>query len=304
METDGSHLWKQQCLSVGYCVMHGYHQKNDSASGRGETMQFDPVKRCTYQINPLKEVICQVRYPALLRIGDGNPTIFHEKIRAEFPYYYEPKVEHHNFVESNDTESTYPDTRISHADTPNHEFLSKDRAWKVNLTTNFVSLSTLQYKNWEDFKGRFTSLLSALDEAYGPSFFNRIGLRYIDAIDREELGLGNKKWSDLLRNPVLGMLSIEDDDDGIKVSQNSQMSELALDESHYMTVRTGMGTLSEGDGANRPVFVIDTDAYKVGDTETGRALLSLEQLHEPVSRYFRWAITDTLHEAMKPIEVI
>jgi uncharacterized protein (TIGR04255 family) len=34
---------------------------------------------------PLKEVICQVRFPVILRIGTEQPVEFQERIRERFP---------------------------------------------------------------------------------------------------------------------------------------------------------------------------------------------------------------------------
>ena len=65
-----------------------------------------------------------------------------------------------------------------------------------------------------------------------------------------------------------------------------------------MVIRTGLGLV---DGIKDELFVIDTDTFSTGEAEPDEALVArLDALHEPVSRYFRWAITDSLHNAMAP----
>lgn len=265
-------------------------------NGKGrDGMQFEKVQRVVYQSNPLKQVICQLRFPTILKIEDERPIEFHGAIRAQFPYYA-PVVEHMHNVSVSDNGGAYPDTLVSHSDTPNHTFESQDRCWKINLTSNFITLSTTCYTRWEDFRDRFLEPLKILENIYAPSFFNRIGLRYIDVIDRTALGLEGCGWAELLAGPVLGMLAINDGA-GIKTIQSSQQSLLVLDEQRSMMIRTGLGTF---DGQIDEVFVVDADTFIAQDTTICEVPALLDSLHEPVSRFFRWTITDKLHEAMRP----
>jgi uncharacterized protein (TIGR04255 family) len=63
--------------------------------------------------------------------------------------------------------------------------------------------------------------IRALADIYSPSFYDRIGLRYVDVIDRASLGLSNVPWSELLNSTILGELSdhfIESNIEGIQKS--------------------------------------------------------------------------------------
>ena len=46
---------------------------------------FPPVEEVQLRRSPLREVICQVRFPPLLRIVNGYPVDFQERIRQHFP---------------------------------------------------------------------------------------------------------------------------------------------------------------------------------------------------------------------------
>ena len=52
-------------------------------------MLFPEVKRVIYKKNPLDRVICQLRFPPILRIDAEPPVKFQDRVRKEFPYYSE-----------------------------------------------------------------------------------------------------------------------------------------------------------------------------------------------------------------------
>lgn len=60
---------------------------------------------------------------------------------------------------------------------------------------------------WEDFKERLITPLQKLLEIYKPAFFERVGLRYVDAFQRSKLGLQSSSWAELIQPFALGFLS-------------------------------------------------------------------------------------------------
>ncbi len=52
-------------------------------------MTFPSRQRIIYERNPLDRVICQVRFPPILRIDSEIPAVFQERIRKDFPEYNE-----------------------------------------------------------------------------------------------------------------------------------------------------------------------------------------------------------------------
>ena len=90
-------------------------------------------ERCIYENNQLGEVICQLRFPEILTIQTELPAKFQEAIRSVFPRYGLRKEKNPN------------------GETNNYQFSTDDGAWRVNLTSKFISLSTSRYRNWEEF---------------------------------------------------------------------------------------------------------------------------------------------------------
>ena len=62
----------------------------------------------------------------------------------------------------------------------NHNFISADGHWKLNLTSSFISLSTVAYAGWESFGKQFDLPLVHFIRIYKPAFFERIGLPAAD----------------------------------------------------------------------------------------------------------------------------
>ena len=52
-------------------------------------MPFPEVRRVIYKKSPLDRVICQLKFPPVLRIDADMPVEFQDCIRREFPNYDE-----------------------------------------------------------------------------------------------------------------------------------------------------------------------------------------------------------------------
>ena len=49
------------------------------------------------------------------------------------------------------------------------------------------------YTQWEDFTRHIEFVVPLFEEEYRPAFYTRVGLRYVDAITRGNLGLKDRK---------------------------------------------------------------------------------------------------------------
>ena len=50
----------------------------------------------------------------------------------------------------------------------NHNFVSEDNQWKLNLTKDFIALSTLHYPGWEEFARQLDKPLAPLSGCTSP----------------------------------------------------------------------------------------------------------------------------------------
>lgn len=255
--------------------------------------------RVHYANPQLREVICQIRFPAILAIDAKEPADFQEAVRGTFPRYamrhdqLPPKM-----TVVNGTPQAQPQPSVV-----NYHFLSADNKWKLNLTRNFISLSTVAYTSWEEFGQKLDQPLAQFIRLYQPAFFQRIGLRYVNLFSRKALELEGEPWSDLFTEPYLGILTEED------VSENRTVQctvdfDTALDSSCRVKAHAGPGMMKQ-QNPNAPQdqevkFVLDFDLYMGGEIQPMLAAGALETLHGHSTALFQGAITEKLHRAMEP----
>lgn len=258
-------------------------------------MLFTDNTRKLYANSPLVEVICQLRFPTLEELNGGEPTQFKEAIGELFPQYAPRQEQPAPQLVNGKVEQPAPIT--------NHTFVSEDGLWKVNLTQNFIALSTLRYVQWEDFAGKLDKVLASFIELYRPAHFERIGLRYVNAISRKRLGLEEELWDDLIQSPFIGILS-EPDVDERRVGKSALDVEMVLEDGSRLKLHAGPGLLGNGQKDPEPKFILDGD-FSVTAKEISAEQLAggLTALHDHAVRLFNAATTKELKEAMGPSEL-
>ena len=186
----------------------------------------------------------------------------------------------------------------------NYHFLSQDGRWKLNLTKDFIALSTLSYPGWEEFARMLDKPLAAFIQLYKPAYFQRVGLRYLNLISRTALGLEDTPWRQLIAPAYLGVLA-EADINEDKILSCGYDVQMKLDSSCAAKIHAGTGRLKVNN-PNVPQdtevkFILDMDLSMGGSTPCGLAAAALETLHGHSARVFEGAVTDTLRDAMERV---
>lgn len=253
-------------------------------------MLFAHYDRYQYAASPLIETICQLRFPTILSIGAREPAEFQEAVRQEYPRYSVSK-------EAPAPVPGAPAGGEPPAPILNYSFVSADGAWKLNLTNGFIALSTLRYQRWEDFAQRLDRALAAFIQTYQPAFFERIGLRYVNALSRKRLGLEGTPWSELVAPAFLGAMA-EPDVDEKSVTKCALDVEMAVENDCRFKLHAGPGLLGGGKGDPEIKFILDHDCSALGSFSPAQVPERLETLHHHAVRAFRGAVTSELHTAM------
>lgn len=237
--------------------------------------------------NQLAEVICQFRFPDILIIGTNPPAQFQEMIRDVFPQYSVRKE-----IAANTREETV-----------NHQFSTVDGVWRVNLTSKFISLSCYRYTRWEEFAQMLDKPLAAFIQTYTPAFFNRIGLRYLNFISRNALGLENVPFSELIQPCYLGPLA-EDDVIESTIKRCTVDAQFSIRNGCTLNVHAGPGMVKRNGISNNELhFIFDQDLFMAGNIPVNASTGALNTLHRQAYSVFRGAITNTLFNAMEPEQV-
>ena len=260
-------------------------------------MLLSDYERYTYARSPLVETICQLRFPTILSIGAKEPAEFQEAVRRDFPRYavreerLPPRV-------------LNPGTPQQPLEQPqairNFHFVSEDGLWKLNLTRDFISLSTLRYTRWEEFAHRLDKPLAQFIQIYQPAPFTRVGLRYVNAFSRKRLGLEDHPWNDLLEPPFLGPLDEEDIQEAATTKCSVDL-ETGLADGVRMKLHAGPGFLGDGKKDPEPKFILDGDFSVYGGVAADKVPEKLEAMHRYAVRLFLGSMTNLTFTALGPV---
>lgn len=254
------------------------------------------ITRCKYKKSQLLEVIYQLNFPTILSIESKEISDYQDAIRKEFPKYKKHEVEERefNFTISDlnlEQEITKPKSKIIHV------FISEDAKWKVTLSSDYISVSTLEYQCFSDFKEHMKTSIEKFIELYKPAYFNRIAVRYIDAFSKKELGLESSDWKDLIQPHLLGLLGCNQCKKE-NIESNIIKSQLKFTD-YKIRLQAGLGRIHSEEGVEID-FVEDCDCYIDKRVEISSIEEQYAFLHERAGEFFRNSITKKLHDAMEP----
>lgn len=259
---------------------------------------FSQEPRCIYRNNPLGQVICQLRFPEILSISANPPAQFQEAIRGQFPRYAAKQEQ-----PGPKLTASGGNIQVSQGKpTVNYSFQTQDGVWRVNLTSKFISLTTTRYTCWEEFARWLDQPLASFISVYQPAYFERVGLRYINFISRNRLGLEGVPYRELINSKYLGILA---DEDVLEtgVSRCSMEVEMNLRGGCRAKLHAGPGMVNQNGKQDPEVkFVFDQDLFMPGNVPVNLSAGALQTLHGQAYPIFRSAITQRLHDAMEPEE--
>lgn len=231
---------------------------------------FGPKERVIYDKNPLVEVSAQMTFEATLsELYEDRPVSFHKAIRDEFPIY------------------------LQEGDGV-HTFFSKDRLLKLELEPQSLTLFTSHYVRWESFFALWQKIEPVFRTHYPQAKqAKRVALDYLDVIRRQELGLGDAPWHELLSPMLLGMVAAPNSSWTLLEAEHHLGFKCAEDV--YVSIWHGLH--KEGQESS---YVIRANYYTERRQEEAFAKESLERLRPHTRALFRACISDKLHLALEP----
>ena len=232
---------------------------------------------------PLAEVICQVRFPPLLKIVEKLPAEFQQQVRKRFPVF---GVRNPISIEVN------PNGIPVSGQLPNDfEFKTPDGQTTASLGVSFVALSTQHYLGWTAFAKDLRLVFGAFTKAYRTVPPTRIGLRYINDLTYQNTSVTTREDLLGILNPDLLAILLNP---SWTLPVGYSMRLLLEDGEERLSIRIGF------ESTPQPHVVLDYDYF----SETGFSSdLTARQLSQAVSSYhriiynaFRWSIReDSVH---------
>lgn len=268
-------------------------------------MLFPESARLIFTLNPLQEVVCQLRFPTILEIKASEPASFQKTMRPGYPLYNRgealglltglpagiPK-------DITDVLARLPIAQ--RGEDVVHKFITENSARTISLAPEFLAVTETEYGRWEHFRSEIELAKAALEQEYEPAFYSRIGLRYIDIIDREELGLAGTPWDALIEPFVIGMLGATGVGPKVQEIGSVVLVELGDDVVPGGQVRVRHGLVGAENAHD--VYRVDVDLFTSERSDAKDVLGILDVFNKIAGNLFRWTITDTLRQALRPTE--
>ncbi|UWQ83532.1 TIGR04255 family protein [Leisingera caerulea] len=253
-------------------------------------MDFPDEERVVYERNPLVEVVCQLRFPRALEIDQSIPAAFQRGVSENFPLTETRETA--KFSVGVGAENKPPTHQTI------YDFTTKDRDYTLSLCSDFIALKTSNYSCWGDFFALLEIGMQSLRSNYTIHFYSRLGVRYINLIDRDDLGLGNSSWESLIRPSALGLLGDPDVPHG-SIAEQGAITVIKLKRGQ-VAIRNGINFDGETDNKR---IVIDSDFFCEEQIERDEdACKLLAEYNHCARNAFRWFIRPPLHEALGPKE--
>jgi len=256
-------------------------------------MPFPESNRALYRRNPLKEVICQLRFPTILEVTAKSPVQFQNLVRQRYPFYTEEKPDLGLPKEVQDILQSLPLSGIQQ--TPLHKFIVEEKTRFITLSQEFLAVSELKYERWNNFREEIRCAEQAFRAAYNPSFYSRIGLRYKNFINKKDLGLADEAWDTLLNHSLIGVLGVSELAEEVTETQSQSLIKLSDIAGGFVRIVHGLMK------TDNSVYVIDADFFIEKKENLDEAIRTLDQFNQLAARFFNWATSRVLRDALEPI---
>ena len=229
--------------------------------------------------SPLDEVICQVRFPAILRITKETPSDFQDLVRERFPLLaleqgFSLKVPKPGIREEPGVEAL---AKI-------HRFQTADEMTTISLAVDFFALSTKRYTHWRDFLADLKFVQNSTKRVYQPAYATRIGLRYINRFTLKNTGFERfDQVLDIFQPDLVVLLRSQVWSDPLEF-----LSQLILiDGNGKLSLRTGFGN-EKGER----FFLLDLDYFEEGQISLEDTFKRVQRYHRVIYDAFRWCVKD------------
>jgi uncharacterized protein (TIGR04255 family) len=239
--------------------------------------------------SPLREVICQVRFPPLLRIGNETPVNFQEAIRNHYPGL---EIEQGVMLQLGINPAM--DKPTMETSPKIYRFKSLDAKANVALASDFFAVSTIGYTHWHEFINNFTFIEQIVQREFVIPTITRIGLRFINQFTRKNTGCSTyQELLELFRDDLTCF--IRSDAWSEPVETISQY--VIPDGKAKLTIRFGSGKEQK-----ELFFILDFDYFEDGQIEFNNLNKRLNRYHNQIYQAFRWCLKESSLNRFEPIQ--
>ena len=241
-----------------------------------------------YQKSFLKQVIAKVDFASpIVQLEKNVPKKLLDAIVKSFPIIEPVETLMHEVlfnadsVQSNQTKSRQ------------WNYFSKDRGRQLTLAPQSIFISYSIYKNFEEAKEQFGSVIDALIKTFPEATAARFGLRYINQID---LDISNPlKWDEYIDANLLGNSGFFNDTE--KLTRLISIAEIN-NEDINIRFQFGMPNPDYPAPVRRPLYILDLDASVSQAHDLSEVMPYMVSAHNLIQAIYERSITPKLREKM------
>lgn len=253
-------------------------------------LRLEPQHRLVYANNPLKHVICQIRFPVLTRFEQpGFIASFEQALQTPFPRVAQ---------EQQVVIAFGPGAPSAPVTSPAWRFQNLEGTASALLARDALTIETTAYVRFEEFEPIVRAAFAALRDL-GVSVRERLGLRYVNEIHHPEAATPSA-WRDLLNPEILGMVGGGLlGDDVIHALQNIRVR----DEDAMVVINHGfLGREAASNGY--PFYQLDIDFGDERATpfDVDRSLNQVVSFHDRIKSLFEMSLNDPMREHLVVVE--
>lgn len=237
---------------------------------------------------PLACVLAQVKFPTILVIEDRSRVApFQADLRAEYPVFRQEAGQNLRI----DMGPSGPN--VSTDAVTLWRFMDLEGHWTVTLGPEAITLETRAYDQRQDFLGRLSSVLQAVERHFAPGIAERLGIRYVSRVTGE----GYDRIEEIISSGLLGVAIPP-----LRDHVTHAISEAAMTaEEGGVMMRWGMlppnGTIDPLvlEPVNMPSWVLDIDVSTTGYSafEAQSIMEKFGALAQRAYSVFRYMVTDS-----------
>jgi uncharacterized protein (TIGR04255 family) len=213
--------------------------------------------------SPLVEVICQVRFPPILRLLNEPPVEIQEVIVGRFP-----QIE----MSTSEEEGSL------------YRFVSQNGHVAATVSSSIFALATNRYTVWSDFARDLELIQGAMQRIYEIPFYYRVGLRYVNFFTTENTGaISVTEISEVLRPELTALLRSDAWTDPTEL-----LSQVLLkQDERSLGIRVGAKASPEEGG---PLVFLDLDCFEAGQIPVDHLTDRSDESHNLIYDAFRWSL--------------
>ncbi len=248
--------------------------------------------RRLYEENPIKLVICQIKFPLLSAFDQpGFLAPIQAALLTRFPRV--SQEQQLGFALGAQGMAQMPTATI-------WRFNQLAGPWSVALARDFITLETQSYRRYEDLRACLEEILDILP-ALDVRVRERIGLRYVNRLSHPQARQVSD-WKPFIRPQLLGVVGGEElGDDVVQALEQIKLKE----PDGLMVVHHGYLS-EEAAGSEGAHYLIDIDCFDERPAEFDRdgTLELVDSYHERLKNFFEISITDEMRSHLVVEEVL